>query len=75
MKKCPKCGAGGVIPHYFPQGGLISTSSIAKVDNEFVQSSEYDYFYKLTAKIEHMWNRCKCGYSWRECCNDKEEGR
>lgn len=64
--RCSKCGSEKIKTRHVADGSLINSSSFDKVDNEFVRSSEYDYFFKLTAKMEHLLETCECGYSWRE---------
>jgi len=63
--RCLKCESGNIKTRHIPAGALINSSSLAKVENEFVRSSEYDYFFKLTAKTEHLLKTCECKYSWR----------
>lgn len=64
--ECVKCGSGNITTTYVPAGKLINSSSMVRVNDEFIRSSEYDYFYKLKAKIEHLLKKCDCGYTWRE---------
>jgi hypothetical protein len=64
--RCSKCNSQNIKTGYVGEGELVASSSQMKVDNEFVRSSEYDYFFKLTAKTEHLSKKCECGYSWRE---------
>ena len=67
MGSCIKCGSDAVSTLYVDKGCLIDSSSIKKVDDELVQSSEYSVYYKLTAKKEHLSKHCRnCQYSWRE---------
>jgi hypothetical protein len=66
MEQCEKCGSKENDVKFVSQGALINSSSFVRVDDEFINASEYDYFYKLTAKIDHLLKKCECGYSWRE---------
>lgn len=67
MDNCSKCGSDKIDTKYFKKGELITSSSFTKVDNEFVRSSEYDFYYKLTAEKEHLKKHCtNCSHKWRE---------
>jgi len=67
MSECVKCHSDKVNVSYVPEGELIDSSSYKRVENDFITSSEYDFFFKLTAKKEHLHNKCNgCGYVWRE---------
>lgn len=64
---CDKCGSMNVKTSYIKDGKLINPSSCEKIDNDFIQSSEYDYFYQLKAKKEHLSVICSnCGYETRK---------
>lgn len=69
-KKCIKCGSENIVSRYYKARQLINSSSFTKIENEFVTSSEYDLFFKLTAKVEHLFKACECGYSWRDSVID-----
>ena len=63
MEYCYKCASEDINTKYVKDGELINSSSMQEIDNEFIRSSEYDYFYKLTAKKEHLLKSCRnCGY-------------
>jgi len=67
MSNCKKCGSNDILTKYIHGGELIDSSSYKMVDDEFVSSSKYDMFYKLTAKKEHLKKNCRnCQFSWRE---------
>ena len=66
--KCIKCmnSKDNFIVH-ISEGELIDHSSRKKVENEFVRSSEYEVFYQLSAKKEHLHCTCNCcDYDWRQ---------
>ena len=66
MEYCYKCASEDINTKYVKDGELINSSSMQEIDNEFIRSSEYDYFYKLTAKKEHLLKSCRnCGYELR----------
>jgi hypothetical protein len=67
MKDCKKCGSNDIQTRYIEEGELIDSSSTCKVETEFVTSSEYDYFYQLTAKKGHLDKHCRnCQHGWLE---------
>lgn len=65
MNKCSKCDQNTMTVKFVSKGSLINSSSTKRVENEFISSSEYDYFYKLNAKKDHLLKNCKCGYAVR----------
>lgn len=71
MSDCIKCGNSDVLTKYVAEGGLINSSSTKEINNQFIRSVEYGYFYKLLAAKEHLYIVCSnCRYSWREDTND-----
>jgi len=74
---CKKCGSNDILTRHIPDDELIDSSSSARIDNEFIYSSEYQYYYKLKAKKEHLHRHCRnCQYDWRVDAlhsNDLEE--
>lgn len=66
MSECKKCGSNDVLTRHISAGKLIDSSSIKKIDDEFVLSNEYDFYYQLKAKKEHLSHHCRsCQYGWR----------
>ena len=64
--KCPKCESDGILTRYVSGGALIDSSSYQKIENNYIKSSEYDFFFKLTAKKDHLQKHCgNCQYTWR----------
>ena len=62
MENCKKCGSKNVDIKFTPRDYVINSSSLARVNNEFIRSSEYDLFYKLIAKKDHLRVKCNnCG--------------
>lgn len=46
---------------------MINHSGRQKVENEFVTSNEYDFFWQIKAAKEHLHKHCRnCQYGWRE---------
>jgi len=67
MDKCSKCGDIDLVITYVDESELINSSSFKIIDDEFVSSSDYGMYNKLTAKKEHLYKRCRtCHYEWRE---------
>ena len=64
--QCSKCNGSDIKKKLIADGALINSSSFAEVKTEFIYSIEYEYYYKLKAKKEHMLNSCACGNTWRE---------
>jgi len=71
--KCKKCDSADLVTRFVESGSLIDSSSLVMVNNDFVISSEYDFYWKLTANKDHLQKNCRnCQYSWRENCKDDE---
>jgi len=65
-EECPKCGNPTLDRTYIPEGKLINSSSLMPVDDEFIRSTEYEIYFSLKAKKEHLVFHCpSCGYEWR----------
>jgi len=70
MSKCPKCGSTDLnVLHQ--EAGKYVTSSWEKGKGcpypKFLSYSEYDFYYTVTVKKEHLIKKCKtCQYKWRE---------
>ena len=63
---CPKCESDEVLTKFVSDGDLINSSSYKRLENEFVTSIEYDFFYKLKAVKDHLKKHCgNCNYQWR----------
>ncbi len=77
MNKCPKCSSTDLNILYKAPGELVTSSwskQAGKPDSEFLSYSEYDFFYTVTVKKEHLLKKCKtCQYRWREETQDSEE--
>jgi len=71
MGNCCKCGSKDVLTGYVHDGECCDSSSDYEINNEFIYSTEYSYFYKLTAVKEHLYKVCRnCQYKWRENTKD-----
>jgi len=71
MHNCDKCCGADISTKYIKQGKLITSSSRVKIEDEFTSSSEYDFYFKLTAKKDHLHLHCmNCGYEWNENAAD-----
>lgn len=67
MSNCSKCDSGDILTRYVKQGKLIDSSSRVKVEDEFISCAEYDFYYQLKAKKEHLHQHCRnCQYEWNE---------
>ena len=74
-RRCPKCGEEGLKVKYISKGELIDSSSNTDINTEFLASSRYEYYYKITSKKEHLVIMCKtCKFMWRDNTND-DKGR
>jgi len=74
MMECKKCGAQELSTRYVRYGELITSSGSEWVNNEFVNSSEYDFFFKLTSAKDHLLVSCKkCGYAERARTSDDRQ--
>jgi len=62
VENCNKCGSKDLDTKFIVRTNVIDSSSLKRIETEFVQSSEYDLFYKLTAKKDHLRVKCNnCG--------------
>ena len=67
MNNCSKCDSGDILTRHVKQGELVDSSSRVEVEDEFISSSEYDFYYQLKAKKEHLHRHCRnCQYEWNE---------
>lgn len=65
--KCKKCGSDDILTTFIEEGKHINSSALKKVENEFITSSEYDFYFSLKANKDHLNKHCRnCQYSWRE---------
>lgn len=76
MNACAKCGSSEIKIEFVPSGKLIDSSSLKNEKSEFIKSSEYDYYYQLTAAKDHLKKRClSCGHVLRaRTLDDKTTG-
>ena len=64
--KCIKCGGGDILVRYVSEGALLNHSGRQRVEDEYVTSDEYDFYWKHTAAKEHLVKLCRtCQYAWR----------
>lgn len=75
-ESCPKCSGADLHTRYIEKRTLLDHSSLRRVENEFVTSDEYDFFYKLTAAKDHLLHHCRrCQYAWRANTADSQAQR
>jgi len=68
---CKKCNSDAVVTKYIESGKLIDSSSLQRVENDFIFSIESVIYFSLKAKKEHLYKHCSnCGYEWRENTTD-----
>ncbi len=66
---CEKCGSEDTNVNYRHKGELIANSARVKSKSEFHYSSQYDYYWKITAEKEHLDCHCRrCHFEWQEAC-------
>jgi hypothetical protein len=64
---CKKCGDNDILTRFIHAGKHITSSSLVKVEDDFISSSQHDSGYTLKAKKEHLTRHCRnCQYEWRE---------
>ena len=74
MSKCTKCGSEDILTRFVKYGELIDSSSTKRIENEFISSSEYDFFFQLKAKKDHLDKCCRCcQYNWCENTLDNQQ--
>lgn len=73
MNMCPKCSGVDLWVMFTPRGNIIDHSGRMKIENEFVTSNEYDFFWQHVAAKDHLRKHCRnCQYQWRENTADEE---
>lgn len=74
--KCVKCGSIVITTEFVPADKVIKSSALESVPlrDAFLSSSEYDYFFQIRAKIDHLHHTCGCcQYAWREHTLDHKQ--
>lgn len=72
MNTCPKCSGNDLCVNFTPKGTVINHSGRHKVENEFVISNQYDFFWQHKAAKDHLKKHCRvCQYAWRENTADE----
>jgi len=73
-QECVKCSSDDILIRYVKKGDIINTSSSKNLNNKYIISKEFDFFYQLSAKIEHLRKHCRCcQYYWREDTSDNKD--
>lgn len=72
MSACPKCTGLDLYVTFTPRGKLINHSGRQKIENEFVTSNEYDFFWQHVSAKDHLRKHCRtCQFQWRENTADE----
>lgn len=72
MNACPKCSGLDLWVTFTPKGNLIDHSGRRKIENEFVTSNEYDFYWQHVSAKDHLRKHCRtCQYQWRENTADE----
>lgn len=72
MNYCPKCAGTDLLVVFIPNRALINHSGRQKIENEFVTSNEYDFYWQHVSAKDHLVKRCRvCQYGWRENTADE----
>jgi len=65
--KCSKCGNSDLVTRYIENNELVESSSRENINDEFVRSIEYEYYFKVKASKQHLHRHCRnCHYEWRD---------
>jgi hypothetical protein len=52
---------------FTPKGNILDHSGRREIENEFVTSNQYDFYWQHKAAKDHLKKHCRtCQYSWRE---------
>ena len=72
MNACPKCAGTDLWVTFTAKGGMIDHSGRREIENEFVTSSQYDFYWQHKSAKDHLRKICRtCQYQWRENCADE----
>ena len=72
MSNCPKCSSSNVTAFFVQARSLINHSGRTQIENEFVTSNQYDFFWQHVAAKDHLLKHCaECHYRWREATADE----
>lgn len=72
MSSCPKCSSVDLYVLFTPKGFLIDHSGRTKIEDEFVTSNEYDFYWQHVAAKDHLRKHCRtCQFQWRENTADE----
>ena len=63
---CAKCCGSEIATKLINDGDTVNTGSLDNVNDEFCYSIEYEIYYKVKARKEHLQHKCRCGNLWRE---------
>lgn len=74
MNSCPKCAGTDLAVVFVPNRALINHSGRQKIENEFVTSNQYDFYWQHVSAKDHLVKQCRvCKYGWRENTADEVE--
>lgn len=69
---CPKCSGADLYIRFVAKRTLINHSGRQSIENEFVTSNQYDFYWQHVAAKDHLLKHCRtCQYAWRECTADE----
>ena len=67
MSACAKCSSQDLYVLFVPRGHLISHSGRQQIENEFITSNQYDFFWQHVAAKDHLRKHCRtCQFQWLE---------
>jgi len=71
---CTKCASEDIRIVHVPRGKTVNSSAWNRVETDFLTSSEFDIYFRIDAKREHLNCRCRqCGYGWRQATVQNEK--
>jgi hypothetical protein len=67
VNTCPKCAGVDLYVLFIPNRTLINHSGRQRIENEFITSNEYDFYWQHVAAKDHLRKHCRtCQYQWLE---------
>lgn len=64
---CPKCTSTDLLVTFTAKGKVLDAFGRREVEDEFVTSSQYDFYWTYRAAKDHLHKHCRvCQFNWLE---------
>ncbi|KJZ41346.1 hypothetical protein [Pseudomonas fluorescens] len=72
MNHCPKCTSNDLLVTFTPKGLIIDYAGRRKIEDEFVTSNQYEFYWQHKSAKDHLRKHCRtCQFQWRENTADE----